>query len=73
MANDHPSSGWYKNENGELCFEGKCFGLRSKPDGDFEIAFDDACDIAEAKEAQRALTKAALDGKVSLATRRRSR
>jgi hypothetical protein len=70
MANDKRAVGWYRNEKGELCFEGVCFGLRANSDGEFDFQFDEKCDLAEATEGQKKLMVAALAGKMVLSTRK---
>lgn len=63
--------GWYRNERGEVCFDGACFSL-AESNGGFEITFDEQCDIDEARRGRAALVTAASEGKVSIRNRRAS-
>lgn len=39
------ADGWYVNDAGELCYRGKCFGLRAPVSGGLEIEFDEQCEL----------------------------
>jgi len=68
MSSEKPQ-GWYRNEKGEVCFEGACFSLAESANGSFTITFDEQCDIDEARRGRTALVTAASEGKVSIRNR----
>lgn len=71
MTDEEKQTGWYRNEKGELCFEGQCFALRANPGGGFSIEFDETCDIEAAQEAERELRRSTVEGEVTVRRRKR--
>lgn len=67
-------TGWYMNDKGEVCYEGRCFGVRSNLEtGDFDFSFDEECDVELASQAERALMKNMLNGRGVTYSRRRKK
>ena len=62
-------SGWYINDQGEWCYEGRCIKLTGNPaTGEMVTEFDPHCDIEAVSQAERTAMKNVLEHKGMLFT-----
>lgn len=65
------SKGWYRREDGAICYGAECFTLAVAPDGATEVTFDASCEVPEAEAADRAMMQAAASGEGEFRYRKR--
>ena len=57
-------SGWYINDRGEWCYQGRCIKITGNPaTGDMDWEFDSHCDIEAVSQAERTAMKNVMDRK----------